>query len=49
MDSRKVLLREKPAKERITFFSNELHVNVNVNVNVKILLWNGLHRMIYLI
>ena len=45
MDSRKALLRLKPAKERITFFSNELHVDVNV----KILLWNGLHRMIYLI
>lgn len=27
LDSRKALLGEKPAKERIKFFSNELHVN----------------------
>jgi acetyl esterase/lipase len=29
LDSRKALLGEKPSKERINFFSNELHVNAN--------------------
>ena len=29
LDSRKALLGEKPTKEKINFFSNELHVNAN--------------------
>ncbi len=29
LDSRKALLGEKPSKERINYFSNELHVNAN--------------------
>src|SRR5690606_36649069 len=29
LDSRKALLGEKPTSERISFFSNELHVNAN--------------------
>lgn len=29
LDSRKALMGEKPSKERINFFSNELHVNAN--------------------